>query len=99
MSNPVTLVVWRDAKTNPPATANRKRTDSGFVYCLDGDWQDRTGHPMVVEPTIWCNPTPPSSDPLTLDDLRYLLRLSYQEPMMPPDVQNRLRKALEGATP
>lgn len=79
MNQPVTLVLWRDAKTDPPKRSRDYETGFGVPLFYDttrkewgerdellGDW-----YPAMPQPSVWCELTPPGDDPLTVDDLRY----------------------------
>lgn len=75
MSDPVTILVWRDAKTDPPDGALLVQTDRGLAYRVLAQWfSEDDDSDLMPAPTVWAElPVPPPSDPLTLDDLRVLL--------------------------
>lgn len=98
-SDPITLVRWRDARTATPKGIDQHWTDVGPVW-FDAharDWYvpDEFGSSMDPPefPSVWCDPTPPDDDALTLDDLRVLLTWA---PSRSPEAA-RLRRAIEAA--
>ncbi len=80
-SHLVTLTVWRDAKTEPPNLGSRVLVypfgpagSQVFAYRSGLDdkykmWSEPHGT-LDPQPSVWCDPVPPSEDALTLDDLR-----------------------------
>ena len=70
MSDPVTLVRWRRADTDPPDGDHLVLTDASITsYYDDGAWwyNDLTGDderiPLLPEPVWWCDyPAPPAED-------------------------------------
>jgi hypothetical protein len=115
--NPITLVVWRDAVADPPeADEGRMRwTDQGPLYPMDDRYYEDTGvrtwchfagdlfEPADPQPRVWCDPTPPTKDALTAEDVREALE-ALTEAMrdaLPSDRPRRLatiarlRRAIE----
>ncbi len=73
----VTLVVWRDASTDPPPRDHDVWTDVGEAYCWGRNpvWEwTKPGMEADCTPTVWCDPTPPGENAVTLDDLRAAAR-------------------------
>ena len=78
---PITLVPWFDAKDNPPVSEQRPlrhvATDRGTGWFGSLDrcwWSTGTGKRMEPQPSVWCDPSPPSGDDaLTVEDLRLVL--------------------------
>lgn len=103
----VTLVVWRDAKTDPPPHFGLFRTDVGLLHYYDEAWAERASDgfmlPADPQPSVWCNPRPPGDDALTLDDLRNVLEFAHRGGMdtsyilAAQEAWHRLRRALEEA--
>jgi hypothetical protein len=109
----VSLVVWRDAVKDPPYEGVCRFTDqgegrywqrsllhpvAGWVYDCDTDTL------MDPQPTVWCDPAPPTKDGLTVEDVRLALRYAEHGsrgltgPI--PEAIARLRAALpEGDKP
>lgn len=100
-SDPITLVRWRDAKTDPPRTLAEKWTDrDGARMHVDMKrWVWMNGEEIGgPQPALWCDPVPPSEDALTLDDLRlalYVLERANSGKRL--DAADRLRRAIEAA--
>lgn len=103
---PVSLVVWRDAKKEPPKRGSRVLVDRPilahtpvFAYRSGLDdkykmWSDPHGT-LDPQPSVWCDPVPPSEDALTLDDLR--LAAHYADYCADDKLAARLRRAIEAA--
>jgi hypothetical protein len=73
MSDPITLVVWPDAVKDPPTDARVVWTNRGDAYFDGAQWSKAVGvrHVvMVPQPTVWCDPVPPTKDALTVEELR-----------------------------
>jgi hypothetical protein len=74
MSDPIVLVRWRDAKTDPPAnkeTGYPTDMGIGYIHPVNGLWIDQAYLvPFSPQPFVWCDPLPPGDDALTIDDLR-----------------------------
>lgn len=99
----VTLVVWRDAKTDPPEWDGMYQTDVGFYTYSNGGWQSllRT----APRPSVWCDPVPPGEDALTTEHLRVLadaawasrknVRLHDDDYPLLIEAEARVRRALE----
>ena len=113
MSDPITIVRWRDARTDPPKDNRQVWTDDGGMTYFEGaepparKWQDEW---PGADPTVWCNPVPPGADPLTLDDLRLILPAAQDTAARLRDIEHpdaneyaaaleRVRNALKGAKP
>jgi hypothetical protein len=82
MTDPVTLVRWRRADTDPPDDHRLVVTDRGFGRFMGPRGLPRdAGHGVVwfplrsdtewmfPQPSWWCDPTPPGGDALTENDL------------------------------
>ena len=77
MADPVSIVVWRDAVTDPPGDARPVITDAGLLWYAsehivsDPGWRGLGGG-LVAAPSFWCDPTLPSdpSERLTTNHLR-----------------------------
>lgn len=83
---PVTLVVWRDAKKEPPPHSNPVIVEFdekphgyssypriGYLSHSQsawGTWTDDEHQVVYPQPVRWCDPVPPSEDALTLDHLK-----------------------------
>ena len=108
----VTLVVWRDASTDPPREGEWRLTDRGWLRYTDlyEGYEDPSppGTPLWCEegcgeylwvspqPTVWCDPKPPGENAVTLDDLRRARHLLDTE--MWHDEAARLRAALDAVS-
>ena len=86
MTDPVTLVRWRRADTDPPDDHRLVVTDRGFGRFMGPRGLPRdAGHGVVwfplrsdtewmfPQPSWWCDPQAPGEDALTTDDLRRAL--------------------------
>ncbi len=97
-ADPITLVRWRDAKTDPPdGSHDLMWTDvgEGYFYREKGMWYSE-GYDMYPQPSVWCDPVPPGDDPLTTDDLIDLAADRMDEYIDTVEAQvERLRKALQ----
>ena len=74
MNNPVTLLVWRDAKTDPPENGSIRTTDEGRAQYWDEDgepgwYYGPDGDFLDPQPRWWCDPRPPGDDAPTLQDV------------------------------
>lgn len=86
----VTFAVWQDAKTNPPLRGELVRTDLGPAWLMhDGAWSGEDH--FTVEPSVWCDPTPPGDDALTLEDLDDLYDF-LRGVDSPPTIDGKLRR-------
>lgn len=107
---PVSIVVWRDAKKEPPEHEHQTLTSNGegFHDPEEREWlwpadADGDALPMNPQPQRWAEmPVPPSEDALTLDDLRVavgaLLHASGDGVVIKSQCRTvaiRLRRALE----
>ena len=77
MPDAVTLVRWRDAKTDPPEEGEPAKTTNAGILAYEEPlggwcWTGSQGNRYLArpQPTVWCDPVPPPGDALTLDDLR-----------------------------
>ena len=106
-SDPITLVRWFDAKTDPPETDDALCFTDGnppyLRYVSDEDYHgwvflDVDGIEVRARraPRVWCDPVPPGADPLTLADLRVLADPANRDARRWLDAVTRLRRALEG---
>ena len=111
VSDPVTLTVWRNAKTDPPETDDALCfTDGNPPYLRHVSDEDYYGWVFTdvdgIEvrarraPKVWCDPVPPADDPLTLDDLNLIaltamFAIDQVFTQGVKDAVARLRKTLE----
>lgn len=71
MSDPITLVRWRRADTDPPRTLVEVWTDRGGarMHVDMKRWVWMNGEEISgAQPSWWCDPVPPGDDPLTMDN-------------------------------
>ena len=103
----VTLLHWRDARTDPPRSGARRITDMGWAQYWDdggdpGWYHDNDGEYLEEQPVVWCAPTPPVEDALTLDDLRRVVNYADGTDRSSHDAAQtaaaRLRAALDAAS-
>jgi hypothetical protein len=96
MSDLVSLVVWRDAAKDPPLPEDGwpVMTDQGAAIYVESEGQDgnisgaawykaEASDYLDPQPSVWCDPTPPTKDGLTIDHLAALSNL--------PDAFSRVR--------
>jgi hypothetical protein len=101
----VSLVVWKDAVKDPPEEGRGEVwTDNGAMSYFAGaqppatKWSNEWG---AYEPSVWCDPIPPTKDALTVEDVRGVMEAAASA-LHPADEQNepyrqslaRLRAAL-----
>ena len=82
------FIVWRDAVQDPPTGGSgwvvTYPTDRGCLWYFREratwyhGWDTFATLPATPQPTVWCDPTPPTEDGLTVEDLRTVLALAEE---------------------
>lgn len=95
MSDRISLVRWRDAKTDPPNHERYVWTDEGQAVFFGRLWITGDGYGT---PTMWCDPMPPTQDALSFMDLDLLAVVVSQQwkgETTPAIAARRLRVTLD----
>ena len=72
------IVIWRDAKSDPPEDTHLHTTDrpvQGYYDSVMGWWRYEDHVKMYPQPKWWCEPSPPGDKAPTVEDIDMLLNV------------------------